>query len=769
MTIDPSLLDEFHELLASALAGTIQDAERDRLNKLLESSPELLEIASRNLEVESLLTEKYSAVPENASQSRSASGPGLPLDTTHRAAGRRAFRRGWWAVGIAVACTLVLLCLPNGPRQPDGENITDAVSGDGGIPRVPDQGDGSDPVTDAEPSLARLSVPGWQLTPTGDVDVRVIDDHTIELNRGELYCSATVAAETQALTVLTPHGLVTTPGAQFLVGVHAPGLDVSLNQGSVSMKPVLRVLVIAGLATLSNSLGEVSGSASSLLAAEPGKPPVEQVVKGNSQFALDLYGRLSEKAAGENVFFSPFSVSSALAMVAEGARGQTAVEFGNVLHFPEEARRIGSDAQLIPWKTSLFHTGMAQLYKSLSSEETEETVRIREQLNALEVQLNALNVAIRVADTVGNDSTARDLVRKGRGLANQINVLRSQIGQYELNLANGIWTDQSLTLSPDFVQTMNEFYGIDTVFSVDFQGNPEAQRTRINQWAAEQTQQMIPEVIPAGSIDNLTRLVLANAVYFRGEWVKPFEESQTRQGKFVRADATSVQTPLMYSYSRVTRYAAFQGDGSRFPTPREVPVRFGRDEKPANDDPPEYPDADGFEMVEMPYKGGEVAMYLIAPRVPDGLPAVEALLSSERLNAWTAALQDWDAVKLTVPKFSMEENYQLEQTLPEMGLVQAFRFPRPDGADFSGLVSVSANGERTFLSQVIHKARIEVNEKGTRAAAVTAVVSAPDSAIERTQPFIPEFRADRPFLFLIRHKPTGTILFIGRMTSPSAE
>ena len=214
----------------------------------------------------------------------------------------------------------------------------------------------------------------------------------------------------------------------------------------------------------------------------------------------------------------------------------------------------------------------------------------------------------------------------------------------------------------------------------------------------------------------------------------------------------------------VGRYGAFNADGSHFNTP----IRIRRGEDPKG----HYPQADGFAIVELPYKGEDLSMVVIAPNDPAGLSAIENKLTPENLNAWIGRLKKRDT-HVYLPKFKMETDYKLGDTdepgtLQKMGMVRAFIDPRipKTGAQFKGMTTSTDPMKQLYITKVFHKAFVEVNEKGTEAAAATAVVMAVPRSLPKDVPFIPEFKADRPFVFLIREKSTGSVLFLGRMMTP---
>ncbi len=343
-----------------------------------------------------------------------------------------------------------------------------------------------------------------------------------------------------------------------------------------------------------------------------------------------------------------------------------------------------------------------------------------------------------------------------------MNALLTQVNQYELRVANALWAEKSYPFSPAYLATIHNYYGTGGAFPVDFKGNPEGERQKINAWVLEQTNQRIRDLMPPGSIDALTRLVLTNAIYFKGEWAAPFEESETKDEDFLAAVGNKVRAAMMHKNGlEGARYGAFNADGSPFATPRMI----SRGE--ASDTAALYPGKGGFLVAELPYKGGDLAMLAIVPRpgVPgapaDGLAALEQKLSAEMLQAWLGKLEA-RAVNVELPKFKLETEYQMNDTLKTLGMARAFS---PSDAQFDGMTTSHDPANRLYIALVVHKAFVEVNEKGTEAAAATGVAVASVS-MPANVPFTPTFRADRPFLFAIRDMKTGTILFLGRLTSP---
>jgi serpin B len=266
--------------------------------------------------------------------------------------------------------------------------------------------------------------------------------------------------------------------------------------------------------------------------------------------------------------------------------------------------------------------------------------------------------------------------------------------------------------------------------------------------------------LPARSLNQLTRLVISNAIYFKGEWVQPFKEEKTEKKDFTLANGQKVTVSLMKDLMKSSRYAAFNVDGSFFNTPKMVS---------SNDKTLRYPEKDGFSIIELPYRGGKLAMVILAPNNPNGLGAVEKQLDAKNLDGWIGSLKK-RKVHVRVPKFRSETEYNMNKTLSAMGMVSAFKMPGlSGGANFMGMTDTQNPDEQFYIALVQHKAFVAVDEKGTEAAAATAIVVNMLKGFDdspKKVPFIPEFWADRPFLFLIRDVKTGCILFTGRMMKP---
>ncbi len=252
-------------------------------------------------------------------------------------------------------------------------------------------------------------------------------------------------------------------------------------------------------------------------------------------------------------------------------------------------------------------------------------------------------------------------------------------------------------------------------------------------------------------------MVIANAIYFLGTWSQPFQETATQTAPFHLKDGGKKNVSLMAIQSMTLgKYGAFYSDGRLFETPTvqepNAPPSFG------------YPPADGFQIAELPYNGNRLAMTILLPQKAEQIDALAEKVDAAQMSRWAKALAP-RSFHVYLPKFKLETSYRLPPMLQRMGMQLAFQ-PSANGADFSGLCEPQSSQERLFISSIVHKAFVEVNEKGTEAAAATAVLMAPASAAFRTIPFVPIFLADRPFLFAIRDTESGSILFLGKFMEP---
>ena len=472
---------------------------------------------------------------------------------------------------------------------------------------------------------------------------------------------------------------------------------------------------------------------------------------GVNGFACSLYGKLAKD--NENLFFSPFSLGSALAMTAEGARGETARQMGEVLGLDASMKRADVDR---PFDWSPLHTQLGQLADRLAPKVP--PPQVLEQLAEWRSELARINATMEAATTY--DQAHFELGDKAERLAADINRVQQQIDPTEFRSANALWLERTFALEPPYLATIARYYKTGGALLVDFRGHAEASRASINDWVAAQTNQRIRDLLGPGMVDESTRLVLTNAVYFLGEWIEPFDSTRTRSEKFFLRDGGSVDVPLMRSWkSDQVRYAAFHADGSAFETPMQVAVGD-------RNDAARYPDR-GFQIVELPYRGDALSMQLILPMQADGLGAVEALLDAGNLKRWNSALVT-RKVDVALPKFRMDASFELSPVLQQLGMTRAFVNPadRAGGAQFDGISASPDPAERLFIGVVVHKAFVSVDEKGTEAAAATAVSMVAGSAMPVMVDFTPVFRADRAFIFLIRDRQSGTVLFLGRLVRP---
>ena len=469
-------------------------------------------------------------------------------------------------------------------------------------------------------------------------------------------------------------------------------------------------------------------------------------LQANGQFAIDLYQKLAQTDQGKNVFVSPFSISVALTMATEGAVDQTLQQMTDVLHV------CAGDLARI-------HRGQGHLLSGVipvvSPEVTKKIARLREELKSVNARTAALNKTDKFADTQTSSE-------KGRQLANELNSLVRQTSAYELQIANALWLEKSYPIQPNFISTLKPSYGT-VVFPVDFKSRPEPVRTEINEWVLRHTNDRIRDLLSSGDITDLTRLVITNAVFFKGDWAEPFNPSATKPEPFQQSASQTIKLPMMHQRNSTTAsYGAFAPSGEFFPTPTEIKVEL------KDDDPSLYPDAGGHTMLALDYQGSKLEMILIVPQSVEGLSELERSLKFETLQQWIHALKR-RTVNLSLPKYKLEAKYHLRETLQSLGMVRAFEEPgrKPESAQFDKLSASQKFEDRLYITNVLHKTYVDVSEVGTEAAAATAVIfAAPTSAAleepPKTRPFVPIFKANKPFLFLIRDRETESILFIGR-------
>jgi serpin B len=386
---------------------------------------------------------------------------------------------------------------------------------------------------------------------------------------------------------------------------------------------------------------------------------IQEVVNANNQFAFDLYSELDKSEQG-NIFYSPYSISAALAMTYEGAKGTTADEMKSVFHFPE---------------SNILRPNFAGIYNDINQ---------------------------------GNKA-------------------------YELRTGNALWVQNDFPFLEDYTSRVEKYYG-GKAANLDFVSETEQSRQTINSFIEQQTNNKIKDLIPAGFINSMTRLVLTNAIYFKGTWEWEFDKSDTRDQDFKITPNNIVKTPMMY----------MNPDKARF----------------------NYADLDELQILELPYKGEKISMLILLPKqgedydretgevIKSEYTLEDIELSSEKLNEYKSQMKETKLDSISLPKFEFDTKYFMKDTLSNLGMPTAFS----GGADFSGM----AGNKDLFISFVIHQAYVKVDEKGTEAAAATAVGMELTSAMPRNF-----FRADHPFIFIIQEKETGNILFMGRVTDPT--
>ncbi len=379
---------------------------------------------------------------------------------------------------------------------------------------------------------------------------------------------------------------------------------------------------------------------------------LDELSAGNSAFAFDLYGNL--KTQGENLFFSPYSISTALAMTYAGAAGETADQMAGTLHFD-----LPSD-------------GLHAAFNAY----------------ALDLEARAK------ADVEGTP--------------------------FELSIANSLWGQDGFAFRPEFLDLLAENYAAGMRL-VDFVKDPEACRQVINQWVSDETRKRIEDLIPEGAIDAMTRLVLANAIYFKASWMTAFDPDATATEPFHLISGESVDVQMMHA-----------------------------------DEPYRYAVGDGYQAIELPYQSGDMSMVILVPDEGQ-FQDFEDALGPEGLEGVLGEMT-YGPVHLGLPRFTYESAFSLKDALEGLGMIDAFD---PDRADFSGM-----DGARDlYISSVLHKAFVAVDEEGTEAAAATAVIMGVTSA-PAGEPIT--ITVDRPFIYLIRDGQTGGILFLGRVADPSS-
>lgn len=316
---------------------------------------------------------------------------------------------------------------------------------------------------------------------------------------------------------------------------------------------------------------------------------------------------------------------------------------------------------------------------------------------------------------------ADDTMRRSAS-AHIYNTINTPKKAYRLHTANALWSEQTYDFLPEYIDLAKDYFGA-TVKNMDFIGDPDGSEAEINDWVEQQTNGRIKDILSPGSIEPLTRLIVTNAIYFKGDWKHQFDKDETKKDDFRTATEQTVQVDMMH----------FSDDDIDF----------------------NYTETDSLQMLELPYKGDDLSMILLLPKEDNGvtLADIESELSASMFSVLRNDMMS-ENVRIWMPKFEFDTKYDLEQTLIEMGMPTAFTSP---GADFSGM-----DGTRElFIGKVVHQAFVKVDEEGTEAAAATAW-----GVVGAAIPKYKEFRADHPFIFIIQQCDTGNILFLGRVVDP---
>jgi len=299
-----------------------------------------------------------------------------------------------------------------------------------------------------------------------------------------------------------------------------------------------------------------------------------------------------------------------------------------------------------------------------------------------------------------------------------------------LRVANRLFGEKTYTFEKAYLDRTKAAFGA-PLEPLDFKRSAENSRKHINDWTAKETQDRIKDLIPAGAVDGETRLVLTNAIYFLGDWMTPFKKESTAPAAFRATKSEAKDVPTMKQVDQF-KFAA----------------------------------TDSVKLLEMPYQGGELAMTLVLPDAIDGLDAMEQRLTKATLDRWIGALHP-ERVSVALPKFEIDPKASLSlgDTLKALGMPLAFDAAK---ADFTGIANPPKPEDRLYIGKVFHKAFVKLDEKGTEAAAATAVVMPRGTGAPPSAPPL-EFRADHPFLFLLRDIRSGMILFMGRVSDPAAK
>ena len=321
--------------------------------------------------------------------------------------------------------------------------------------------------------------------------------------------------------------------------------------------------------------------------------------------------------------------------------------------------------------------------------------------------------------------------------------------------AGHLWVQQGFAVKPAFIDGLKVSYGPQVLLSADFLANAEGERLKANAMMAKETEGLVPQALSPGFFDHRTKVAFADVVYMRADWEKPFNPSHTRSGAFATEGEGRVETDMMNDH-RDVRYAAFEADGRPFATPEMVP------QDNDDNDPRHYPSPGGYQVVRLGYFGGRASMLVVLPVGDVPLAAFEEALTVPKIDALLRTGGEFEC-RILLPKFKVDADWQLVPVLQKLGLVSVFD---PGLADLTGVASPPPP---LYVARFLQKGRLEVNERGTIAAVVTAFgigVGAGFPDLTKPRPFKPRFFAQRPFLYLVVDDQTGQVLFMGRVLRP---
>jgi len=501
-----------------------------------------------------------------------------------------------------------------------------------------------------------------------------------------------------------------------------------------------RVLVLSGMVALTNAYGAVVGDQDGLPAAVDEAGPVHQAADATNDFGFELLRHLTRSDPGQDLVFSPYSVHAALSMAAEGARGETAEELALVLGLPTGP---------------LERSGFAQLHDTLSSLGAQDQSALEAEI--AEARRLLVLLRSRLGQAAEGDESYR-LRREEAKLVDTLSGLEARLKTYRVRVANALWGERTAPFAEAYVARVDATFRTGAIVPANFRGDPAGEVTRINRWVEEATGGLIPQLVTEEHIQADTRLVLLNAVHFLGDWVRAFDPEKTRPQEFTRTDGVTFEVPMMRRDGlKVARIGAFRADGSAFPIPKEYDPAVG----PVAADP----GTGGFMVLELPYRGEDLAFVVLLPRDTDGLADLAQRLDGAPLRTWLGQLQD-RKLDLRLPRFEAEAALELRQPLIDMGLATAFSPPSADGgADFTGMTEGIPRSQSLYFTHAVHRAVLAVDERGTVAAAATALVGR-FGGRPRLVSYTPTFEADHPFLFLVMERSTGATLFAGTVEDP---